>query len=106
MREAALFAEQESGEAAFLLAWSATEAVVRTLAVREQIAGEKDAFEFIVKNLFAQGILERSHYETLTEAVKVRNTLVHGYREPQALATLLRRVITVTGQLLNEGAVA
>jgi|GEM_PF-5363011 len=28
------------------------------------------------------------------------------YREPQVLATLLRRVITVTGQLLNEGAVA
>jgi len=104
LREADFLAEQEAGEAAFLLAWSATEAVVRTLAVRERVAGEKDAFEFIVKNLFAHGILERSHYETLTEAVKVRNTLVHGYKEPQALATLLHRVIAVTGHLLNETA--
>lgn len=106
LREAQVLSEQEFGEAAFVIAWSATEAVLRTLAVKERIAKGKDSFESISKNLFAQGILEKSQYETLTEAAKTRNSIIHGYKEPEMLSKTFHNVVSITKQLLREAATA
>lgn len=104
LREARMLSEQEFGVAAFVLAWSATEAVLRTLAVKERIAKGKDSFESLAKNLFAQGILEKSQYETLAEAVKTKNSIVHGYEEPDTLSKTFKSVLSITEQLLREAA--
>lgn len=102
LREAQTLSKQEFGEAAFVMAFSANEAVLRTLAVQERIAKEKDSFEAISKNLFAQGLLARRQYEVLIEAAKVRDAIVHGYKDPQPFTTTVHQVIAITEQLLDE----
>lgn len=102
LQESRELSAQEHGEAAFLLAWSATEAVLRTLAVKEKVSPERSTSEAITKNLFAYGLLDREQYETLLEGVKVRNSFVHGYQDPPAYAALLNKLQQLTQQLLNE----
>lgn len=102
LQEARELSQQEHGEAAFLLAWSATEAVLRTLAVKEKVSPERSTSEAITKNLFAHGLLDRDQYETLLEGVKVRNSLVHGYQDPPAYAAILHKLHQLTQQLLSE----
>lgn len=102
LQESQELSEQEHGEAAFLLAWSATEAVLRTLAVKENVSPERSTSESITKNLFAYGFIDREQYETLIEGVKVRNSIVHGYQDPPAYALILNKLQRITQQLLNE----
>jgi Holliday junction resolvase len=102
LQEAQHLSEQEHGEAAFLLVWSAAEAVLRRLVVKAAIAPERDTSEAIAKNLFAYGLLDKEQYETLVEGVKVRNSLMHGYQNPQAYAIILNKLLHITEQLLKE----
>lgn len=106
LQEAQILSQQEFGEAAFVIAWSATEAVMRKMAVSERITKEKSSFEYLSKNLYAQGLLEKDQYETLLEAALIRNSIVHGYKEPQSLGKTFNKVLSITNKLLSEAAPA
>ncbi|MEZ4734644.1 MAG: hypothetical protein R3E79_46730 [Caldilineaceae bacterium] len=104
LQESDELSTQEHGEAAFLLAWSAAEAVLRTVAGREKVAPVRSSSEAVAKNLYAHGLLDREQYETLREGLNVRNAIVHGYQEPPAYAYVLHKLQALTRQLLNEEA--
>lgn len=106
LQEAQILSQQEFGEAAFVIAWSATEAVIRTIAAREGITKERSSFEALSKSLYSYGVLEKDQYETLIEASRIRNSIVHGYKEPRSLARTFNQVISITQQMLKETATA
>lgn len=106
LQEAQILSQQEFGEAAFIIAWSAAEAVMRKIAARERVAKDNSSFEYLSKNLYAQGILEKDQYETFLEAARIRNSIVHGYKEPRSLAKTFNKVVSITNKLLSEAALA
>ncbi len=102
LQEARDLSEQEHGEAAFLVAWSATEAVLRKLVTTFGISSVRDNSELIVKNLFVQGFLNKEQYETLLEGVNVRNSILHGYQVSHPYANNFNKLLHTTEQIMNE----
>jgi hypothetical protein len=66
-------------DAAFLLSWVSTEALLRQLAIREGLPLERLPSSTLLKELFSLGILARHDLEVTQRALAVRNALVHGF---------------------------
>jgi uncharacterized protein YutE (UPF0331/DUF86 family) len=101
LNEARTLSNKEHGEAAFLLAWSATEATLRRAASQHRISAE-DSSIAILKNLFAQGVINEEQYNKLSHALSVRNSLAHGLRETKTSAAELKVLLVITEQMLSE----
>ena len=72
----------ESGlsEAAFLLAWSACEAVARrSIAAREASDAGIATPDYVLDQAVFQGVISREEYTNLTRLRRYRNALVHGF---------------------------
>jgi hypothetical protein len=94
-------AGQGQAEAAFLLLWSATEAVLRMIAEREDVDVDRLSPAAIVKQLSILGLVDREDYRTLDEAAQLRNALVHGFSSRPVDAALLNTMSGVTERLLE-----
>lgn len=94
-------AMQGHAEAAFLLMWTATEAVLRIIADREDVSVDRLPPAAIVRRLSILGLVDRDDYRTLEEAAQLRNTLVHGFSSREVDAHLLQNVGGVTERLLE-----
>ncbi len=68
--------------AAFLLAWAAVEAAMREAARREGMAMDREVPHFVLKTLYANGIISREDYDRIENCFSVRNALVHGFAPP------------------------
>jgi REase_AHJR-like protein len=101
LREARQLSDQEHGEAALLLAWSATEALLRYIADEEAIPIAKSNPNQLLKSLFMYGLLDKEQYQTLQTGLQARNTAVHGYKEQGPLANALNDLLQVADQLMN-----
>ena len=101
LREARQLSDQEHGEAAFLLAWSATEALLRAIADEEAIPVAPNNPSQLTKSLFTYGVLDKEQYQILQHGLQARNTVVHGYKEQQTLASTLEQVLHVADQLIR-----
>jgi uncharacterized protein YutE (UPF0331/DUF86 family) len=101
LREAKQLAEEEHGEAAVLLVWSATEAILRHIAVIEGITVSQHSPVQLIKNLYAQGVLDQEQYNLLQQGMQLRNTIIHGYKEQSSLTTIFNRLIDITRQLIH-----
>jgi uncharacterized protein YutE (UPF0331/DUF86 family) len=101
LREARQLSDQEHGEAAVLLAWSATEALLRAIADEEAIPVTPNNPSQLTKSLFTYGVLDKEQYQILQRAFQVRNTVVHGYKEQQSLASTLEQILHVADQLIR-----
>jgi hypothetical protein len=99
LREARHLSDQEHGEAALLLAWSATEALLRYIADSEAIPVTQHNSSQIIKSLFTYGVLDKEQYQTLQEGLDARNMVVHGYRERSSLADTVVQLLYVADQL-------
>ena len=100
LREAKQLAEQEYGEAAILLAWSALEAILRRTAQSEQIELEQENPNYLLKHLFAYGLLSREQLQILQASLQARNVIVHGYQtQEQQIAGLLDQLLNIATQL-------
>ncbi len=66
--------------AAIMLAWSATEAVMRALAEREGIKSKTRSPIQLTKTLYSLRAIGKSTYEILMQAAKLRNNIAHGYQ--------------------------
>jgi uncharacterized protein YutE (UPF0331/DUF86 family) len=64
--------------AAFLVAWSAIESTMRTAARRESLEIEEGAPRFVLKTLYANGVISYEDYDRLRLCLDKRNRLVHG----------------------------
>jgi len=97
--EARQLSDQEHGEAALLLAWSATEALLRAIAAQEDIAVAQNNPSQLTKSLFTYGVIDKEQFDILQLGLQARNTVVHGYKEHRSLASTLEKVLHVTDQL-------
>ena len=67
-------------EAAFLLAWSAAEAILRELVSAEGVAIERiTTASYVLDYAVYQGVISRDDYNYLTDMMAYRNALVHGF---------------------------
>jgi len=87
--------------AALLLLWSATEAVLRLLAARENVDLESPAAGYVTKRLYTLGLLGREQYRILDEAVRLRNQAAHGF-QVSVTRQDLANVAAIARELLSE----
>ena len=100
--EARELSELEHGEAALLLAWSATEALLRYFAEAEGIQVVSHDPNQVAKSLFTYGVLDREQYQVLQDGLETRNLLVHGYKERRSLVDTVAGLLHVAGQLQRQ----
>lgn len=89
----------EYGEAAFLLAWSVLEALLRHIAKTQNINLTPDTPSYLLKSLFTYGLLNQEQYQKLQKGLQTRDLLVHGYKTKQSFAQLLNDLLLITEQL-------
>lgn len=88
---------------ALLGAWSATEALLRRVAVNEGLEVASSTPLRLVKTLYSLGALTRSEYESLEAGAEMRNILVHGFElvEDRPIRRDLLRLIEAANGLLS-----
>jgi len=93
----------ESGfsEAALLLAWSTAEATVRLLIEEEGIVLDHLNPPYILKQAVMNGVIARDEYNFLTNVIKYRNALVHGFKTIDFDPALVSELISRTKRLLQ-----
>lgn len=90
--------------AAVLVAWSALEAAMRRAAIANAIELRRaDTWE-VMRELVSNGILERQRYREISEGLRVRSAIAHGFETPNTvdLGQLLNLIETSTRELLAE----
>ena len=87
--------------AGLVLAWSALEAAVRVLVEEEGVLLDRLAPPYVVNQAVAIGVISRDDYNLLTNAMRYRNALVHGYKIADVDPTLVGALITTTKRLLQ-----
>lgn len=101
MHEVAHLVKNRHDKAAFLLAWSATEAALRQIAINRGITLERESPIYTIKQLYSLGALDRSDYELLQRALSVRNSVVHGFSSPDFDKELVTLLIDRVQELLK-----
>ena len=101
LQEARQLSEQEHGEAALLIAWSATEALLRAIADQEALPGTASNPSQLTKSLYTYGALDKAQYEILQQALNTRALVTHGYKEQRTLSTMLDQLLQVADALLE-----
>jgi uncharacterized protein YutE (UPF0331/DUF86 family) len=93
----------ESGfsEAALLLAWSTSEAALRLLIKEEGIVLDHLNPPYILKQAVMNGVIAKDEYNFLTNVIKYRNALVHGFKTIDFDPALVSELISRTKRLLQ-----
>ena len=99
LHEARQLSEQEHGEAALLLTWSATEALLRYIAEVESVSIIQHDPSQVTKSLFVYGVLNKEQYQALQDGLQARNRIAHGYKEQPSLAKTVDQLLYVADQL-------
>ncbi len=94
--------EAGSSEAALLLGWGAVEATVRLLAVDEGVELDRLAPSYLLKQAATNGVISREDYNFLMRVMKYRNALAHGFKTVDFDSTIVRDLIKMTKNLLEE----
>jgi uncharacterized protein YutE (UPF0331/DUF86 family) len=102
LQEARELSDDEHGEAALLLAWSATEALLRYIADAEAIQVRSHSPAQVIKSLYTYGVLDMEQYEVLQAGLETRNRLIHGYREQRSLMDVVARLLGVAEELRGQ----
>jgi hypothetical protein len=89
-------------QAAFLLLWADTEALLRHLARQEGILVSRLSPPQIVKELTTQGVVERRDYSSLDEAASARNRFAHGVGPAVLDPQILNRLLAVAEGLRED----
>jgi uncharacterized protein YutE (UPF0331/DUF86 family) len=102
MIEAKTLLSQGHREAAFVLIWSAIEAVMRNFVAKRNLEIRGGA-EAISSALVADGYLDHSYHQVFQRMVPIRNALVHGFRcedlDEKTVTTLIDLVPAVQREL-------
>jgi len=101
LAEAERLLEQGTPRSAFLIAWSAVEAVLREAARREELGVESRLPRSILKALLAHEIISREDHEKLQHSLDMRSRLVHGLSPDALEGTDVRYLVAVAKQLLS-----
>ena len=91
-------------EAALLLAWSVTEATLRSLARSEAIAIRRKDPPYLLKQLAVHAAISQEEYNLLMQALKLRNQVAHGFKPEKLDPSSVRTLLRTSGQLRGRAA--
>lgn len=90
-------------DAAFLLAWTATEAVIRMLVALEGIGIERATNpSYVLGMAVAHGAISRKDYDRLLRIMEYRNAIAHGFEVGDFDGGLVTELVAVVKALLSE----
>lgn len=88
-------------ESAFIYSWSLVEATLRLIVQKEELNLQRFSPLYLVKALAIEGIISKSEYQLLMNAISLRNAIVHGFKTTQQLTPdSVYELIEVMEQLL------
>ncbi|MDX2272201.1 MAG: hypothetical protein NW237_09685 [Cyanobacteriota bacterium] len=88
-------------EPAILYSWSLVEATLRLVAELEELSLQRLDPLYLVKQLVTEGVISRSEYQLLMNALSLRNAIAHGFQSTQVTQESVYEVIDVAEQLLK-----
>lgn len=88
-------------QAALVLAWSAAEAAMRSLASKEGFNSMTNSSRALVQSLRDLGLLGSSAHLTLMRGLTARARIVHGIESEQNVETSVEALISVTESILS-----
>jgi uncharacterized protein YutE (UPF0331/DUF86 family) len=89
-------------EAAFLYSWSLVEATLRLVVDREKLNSHRFSPIYLVKELVIEGVISKSEYQLLMNAISLRNAIIHGFKTTQQITEdSVYELIAITEQLLK-----
>ncbi|HSA87021.1 MAG TPA: hypothetical protein VLE46_12625 [Nitrospira sp.] len=88
-------------EAALVLAWTTSEAAVRLLTEAEGIELDRHTPLYVLKQAVMHGVISRDEYNFLTNVMKYRNALAHGFKTVGFDPALVKEIISTTKRLLQ-----
>lgn len=89
-------------ESALLYSWSLIEATLRLLAQKEGLSLRRFAILDLIKQLVVEGIISRSQYQLLIDALSSRNAIAHGFKTTHLNPDSASELIELTEQLLSD----
>lgn len=92
---------EQHPESAILYSWSLVEATLRLIAEKEEISLQRFDPLYLVKRLTTEGVISRSEYQILMNALSLRNAIAHGFKTAQITQNSVYEVIEITEQLLK-----
>lgn len=88
-------------DSAILYSWSLVEATLRLVAEHEGLILQRlDPF-YLVKQLVTEGVILRSEYQLLMDALSLRNAIAHGFKATEITQEAVCELIDVAEQLLR-----
>jgi uncharacterized protein YutE (UPF0331/DUF86 family) len=94
----------ESGltEAAFLLAWSACEAAIRSMVAAQGVSNDSITTPgYVLNQAVSHGVISRDDYRNLTDMLRYRNAIVHGFALDDFSDELITDLIETVRRMTN-----
>ena len=88
-------------ESAILYSWSLVEAALRLVTEEEGLSLQRVDPLYLVKQLATEGVISKSEYQLLTNALLLRNAVAHGFKTTQLTKDFINELIEITEQLLK-----
>ncbi len=89
-------------ESSILYTWSLVEATLRLISEKEELSLKKIDPLSLVKQLTYEGIISRSDYQLLMNALSLRNAVAHGFKTNELTLNSVHELIEVTENLLKD----
>lgn len=103
VEEALRLAEAGKKEAGYLILWIAFERMMRSQARSIALPVDRLAPAILIRQLYSQGELTISQFETALRCQEVRNRIAHGFRAPD-LDTATKDLTSIVRELLEQWA--
>lgn len=92
-------------EAAFLLAWSASEAAIRELLSAQGVSKSSiTSPRFVLDQATFHGIISRDDYDKLNHMLKYRNAIIHGFGVEDFSGDMVTDLIATTRRITTNAA--
>jgi hypothetical protein len=101
LEEAEGLAKAKHLEAAFLLAWSAAEGILRTVAEHEGVEAASDSPASILKRLYSLGLIAKTSYGEFQRRLDNRNAVIHGFALRNLDYDALKRFMALTRSMMS-----
>ncbi|MCC5664042.1 hypothetical protein LC653_08940 [Nostoc sp. CHAB 5784] len=88
-------------ESAILYSWSLVEATLRLIAQKEELSLQRFDPLYLIKQLATEGVISKSEYQLLMDALPLRNSIAHGFKTTQITQNSVYELIELTEQLLR-----
>jgi uncharacterized protein YutE (UPF0331/DUF86 family) len=103
LAEARVVSDGGHKEAAFLLLWAATEALLRHIAQQEGInISELQQPRILINHLTSAGLIDRTDYGQLIAAAEIRNRVVHGVGRSAIDSRMVETLADICSRLLAD----